>query len=162
MPAQLPPPSRPQSFRETTCCSMALSKQRSATSRLSFAFSSSSWRSLFISDGISSAYFFRPVVERRLAEPRLPANLTKCWFRSLPASTPRQSVHPETSIAHRFLRLQTTNLNWNIPARNGPEDGQQVNILIIPKASLRQGRATASLGEGWQQQLCPTALGPWR
>ena len=39
---QLAPPIRPQSFRETTSCSIALSSDRSATNRLSFAFSSSS------------------------------------------------------------------------------------------------------------------------
>ena len=56
---QLPSPSRPQSFRETTSCNIALSSDRSATRRLSLAFSSSSWRSRFISDGIKPAYFFR-------------------------------------------------------------------------------------------------------
>ena len=56
---ELASPIRPQSFRETTSCSIALSSERSATSRFSFAFSSSSWRSRRISDGISPAYFFR-------------------------------------------------------------------------------------------------------
>ena len=56
---QLAPPIRPQSFRETTSCSIALSSERSATRRFSFAFSSSSWRNRFISDGIRPAYFFR-------------------------------------------------------------------------------------------------------
>ena len=56
---ELAPPIRPQSFRETTSCNIALSSDRSATSRLSLLFSSSSWRSRRISDGISPAYFFR-------------------------------------------------------------------------------------------------------
>ena len=58
----LPAPIRPQSFRETTSCSIALSSDRSATNRLSFAFSSSSWRSRFISDGINPAYFLRQLM----------------------------------------------------------------------------------------------------
>src|SRR6478609_8179574 len=37
---------------------MALSRDRSATIRFSLAFSSSSWRSRLISEGISPAYFF--------------------------------------------------------------------------------------------------------
>lgn len=56
---QLAAPIRPQSFGEKTSCNIALSSDRSATNRLSFAFSSSSWRSRFISDGISPAYFLR-------------------------------------------------------------------------------------------------------
>ena len=38
---------------------MALSSDRSATIRLSLAFSSSNWRSRFISGSICTAYFFR-------------------------------------------------------------------------------------------------------
>ena len=50
---------RPQSFFESTSCSMALSRDRSATIRFSLAFSSSSCRSRFISEGIKPAYFLR-------------------------------------------------------------------------------------------------------
>ncbi len=50
---------RPQSFFDSTSWSMALSSDRSATIRFSLAFSSSSWRRRFISDGISPAYFLR-------------------------------------------------------------------------------------------------------
>src|SRR5690554_6562279 len=46
---------RPQSFFDSTSCSMALSSDRSATMRLSLAFSSSSWRSRFTSEGIRPA-----------------------------------------------------------------------------------------------------------
>ena len=46
---------RLQSFFERTSCSMALSRLRSATSRLSLAFSSSSWRNRLTSDGIRPA-----------------------------------------------------------------------------------------------------------
>ena len=42
---ELAPPIRPQSFRETTSCNIALSSERSATSRVSLPFSSSSCRS---------------------------------------------------------------------------------------------------------------------
>lgn len=50
---------RPQSFLESTPCSMALSSDRSATIRFSLAFSFSSCRSRFISEGIKPAYFLR-------------------------------------------------------------------------------------------------------
>ena len=70
---ELAPPVRPQSFRDpfglqsipridrqtTSSCNIALSRLRSATSRLSLPFSSSNWRSRRISDSISPAYFFR-------------------------------------------------------------------------------------------------------
>lgn len=48
---------RPQSFFESTSCSMSLSSDRSATIRFSLAFSSSSCRSRFISEGIRPANF---------------------------------------------------------------------------------------------------------
>lgn len=50
---------RPQSFFDSTSCSMALSRDRSATIRFSLAFSSSSCRKRFISEGISPAYLLR-------------------------------------------------------------------------------------------------------
>jgi hypothetical protein len=56
---ELAPPIRPQSFRETPACSIALSSHRSATSRFNLAVSSSRCRSRRISDGISPAYFWR-------------------------------------------------------------------------------------------------------
>ena len=46
-------------FRRITSCSIALSSDRSATIFLSLPFSSSSWRSRFISDGVSPLYFLR-------------------------------------------------------------------------------------------------------
>lgn len=52
---------RPQSFSESTSWSMALSIDRSATIRFSVAFSPSSCRSRFISDGIRPAYFLRQI-----------------------------------------------------------------------------------------------------
>jgi hypothetical protein len=42
-----------------TSCNISSSSDRSATIRLSLAFSSSSWRSRFISEGINPAHFFR-------------------------------------------------------------------------------------------------------
>ena len=54
-----PLPDRPHIFRRITSWSISLSKERSATSRFSHCFSSSSCFSLFISDGISPPYFFR-------------------------------------------------------------------------------------------------------
>jgi len=59
---QLAPPIRPQSFRETTSCNIALSSDRSATNRLSLAFASSSCRRRFISDGISPVYYLRQLL----------------------------------------------------------------------------------------------------
>jgi len=56
---ELAPPIRPQCVRETTSCNIALSRLRTATRRLSFEFSYSSWRSRLISDGIKPAYFLR-------------------------------------------------------------------------------------------------------
>ena len=56
---ELPPPFRPQSFRKTASCSIALSSDRSANKRFSLAFSSSSCRRRRISDGINPAYFLR-------------------------------------------------------------------------------------------------------
>ncbi|GGE02493.1 hypothetical protein GCM10011390_21710 [Aureimonas endophytica] len=56
---QLAPASRPQSFFESTSCSIVLSSDRSATSRFSFAFSSSIWRSFLTSDGIIPPYRLR-------------------------------------------------------------------------------------------------------
>src|SRR6516162_7639080 len=55
----LPLPGRLQSFRRITSCSMALSSDRSATIFFNLPFSSSSWRSRFISEGINPAYFLR-------------------------------------------------------------------------------------------------------
>ena len=52
-------PGRSYSFRLMTSCSISLSSDRSATIRFRRPFSSSSWRSRFISDGISPPYFFR-------------------------------------------------------------------------------------------------------
>ena len=52
---KLAPAGRPQSFFARTSCSIALSRDRSATKRLSLAFSSSSCRSRFTSDGIRPA-----------------------------------------------------------------------------------------------------------
>lgn len=52
---KLPLHRRPQSFFASTSCSIALSRDRSATSRFSLVFSSSSCRSRFISDGIRPA-----------------------------------------------------------------------------------------------------------
>ena len=46
-------------FRRITSCSIALSSDRSATIFFSLPFSSSSWRSRFISDGIKPTYFLR-------------------------------------------------------------------------------------------------------
>ncbi len=51
-------PARPQSFRLMTSCSISLSSVRSATIFFSRAFSCSSSRSRFISDGIMPEYFF--------------------------------------------------------------------------------------------------------
>jgi len=73
-----PAASRPQSFFDSTSCNIALSRLRSATSRLSLPFSSSSCFNRFISEGISPAYFLRqfaPVIERRLRDTRLAAHL---------------------------------------------------------------------------------------
>src|SRR5262249_41530404 len=50
---------RPQNFRRITSCNIALSSDRSATIFFSLPFSSSSWRSRFISEGIRPAYFLR-------------------------------------------------------------------------------------------------------
>src|SRR5690606_37397822 len=50
---------RLQSFFDKTSCSIALSKDKSATIFFSRLFSSSSWRRRFISDGIKPAYFLR-------------------------------------------------------------------------------------------------------
>src|SRR5579871_3645917 len=49
---------RPQSFRRSASCSIALSSARSATTFFSFAFSSSSCFSRRISSGNSPSYFF--------------------------------------------------------------------------------------------------------
>lgn len=56
---QITAPGRLQSFFDSTSCSMALSSDRSATSRLSFAFSSSSCFSRRSSEGDSPPYFVR-------------------------------------------------------------------------------------------------------
>ena len=50
---------RLQNFRRITSCSIALSSDRSATIFFSLPFSSSSWPSRFISDGVKPAYFLR-------------------------------------------------------------------------------------------------------
>src|ERR1700757_112665 len=55
----LPLSDRLQNFRRITSCNIALSSDRSATIFFSLPFSSSSWRSRFISDGIKPAYFLR-------------------------------------------------------------------------------------------------------
>ena len=52
------PIDRPYQFFESTSCSIALSRLRSATSFFRFAFSSSSCLSFFISLGIMPPYFF--------------------------------------------------------------------------------------------------------
>src|SRR5689334_15418685 len=51
-------PGRLQSFRRSASCSIALSRERSATTFFSFAFSSSSCFSRRISSGSSPSYFF--------------------------------------------------------------------------------------------------------
>jgi hypothetical protein len=51
-----PLPGRLHIFRRMTSCSIALSSDRSATSFFSLAFSSSSWRSRFTSDGSKPPY----------------------------------------------------------------------------------------------------------
>jgi hypothetical protein len=57
----LPLPGRLQNFRRTTSCSIALSSDRSATIFLSLPFSSSSWRSRFISDGNQASVLLAPI-----------------------------------------------------------------------------------------------------
>src|SRR5690348_8273997 len=55
----LPPPAGRHSFLLITSCSIALSRDRSATNFFSLLFSSSSCFSRFISEGSNPPYFFR-------------------------------------------------------------------------------------------------------
>ena len=85
---------RLQSFRQITSYNMALSSDRSATIRFSLAFSSSSWRSRFISDGSGRRFLARAIVKVASLIPALRQTSHRLPCRPVPAAKQKRYALP--------------------------------------------------------------------